>query len=186
MKDAFNSSAAGFAALRSGLDALGLPYVMAANGACVIEGEMRHATVKKLAQSMGGTGNFVSFDLAHLNGGQHGLNRLLGTPPGYVGFTEAEKTIVDEIRQTSPSLLLFSQFDRADAALRSFVEKAITANAITDHAGKAVSLSGTPVLLLVTKLPADLQWELDEQAFRRTCALSAPLRVLRPIQVRKH
>jgi ATP-dependent Clp protease ATP-binding subunit ClpA len=70
----------------------------------------------------------------------HQVARLLGAPPSYLGYG-APPIIEDFARGTAHGVVLFDEFEKADAALHRLCLQAFDAGRLTTSAGKTVDLS---------------------------------------------
>ena len=76
----------------------------------------------------------------------HSASRLLGAPPGYVGYDEGG-TLTEKIRRTPYSLVLFDEIDKAHPEVRSVLLQLMDEGRLTDSAGRTVDFRNALVLM---------------------------------------
>lgn len=184
MKDAFNKRAADMATLRAGLDSLGMNYMMATPGVCMVEGDMLNAMLVKVAQGMGRDAqSFIRVSGVDLDRPAGALELLLGARPGFQNAGDA-KTLVELLQDKKPSFLFISCFGRAHESIASYLQKAFAEGKIVDHAGRTVSLAETPVLVEYERMPADLRGRVVDDIASRSGVLASPLKVRGPLRLK--
>ena len=72
----------------------------------------------------------------------HQIARLIGAPPGYVGFA-ADSPVEEFLREGPDGVLLFDEFEKADPALHRLCLQIFDAGRLTTSGGKTLLLSGT-------------------------------------------
>ena len=77
---------------------------------------------------------------------QHSASRLLGAPPGYVGYDEGG-TLTERVRRKPYSLVLFDEVDKAHPEVRSVLLQLMDDGRLTDSAGRTVDFRNTLVLM---------------------------------------
>jgi len=73
-------------------------------------------------------------------------SRLIGSPPGYVGYNDANQ-LTDRVRQTPSCLLLLDEMEKADAPLMSLFLQVFDAGRMTDGRGRTVSFSDATIVM---------------------------------------
>ena len=101
---------------------------------------------KKLAEAVYGAENaMIRLDMTEYTE-PHSASRLLGAPPGYVGYDEGG-TLTERVRQKPYSLVLFDEIDKAHPEVRSVLLQLMDEGRLTDSAGRTVDFRNTLVLM---------------------------------------
>jgi len=74
------------------------------------------------------------------------VNRLIGAPPGYVGY-ESGGQLTDRVRQTPYSVVLFDEAEKAHPRVLDVLLQVMEEGRLTDGKGRTVSFSETIVIL---------------------------------------
>ncbi|MCW2276232.1 ATP-dependent Clp protease ATP-binding subunit ClpA [Rhodoblastus acidophilus] len=98
----------------------------------------------QLAKSLGV--EMVRFDMSEYME-RHTVSRLLGAPPGYVGF-EQGGLLTDAIDQHPHSVLLLDEIEKAHPDLYNILLQVMDHGKLTDHNGKQISFRN--VILIMT------------------------------------
>jgi ATP-dependent Clp protease ATP-binding subunit ClpA len=104
---------------------------------------------KQLAASMGVP--FLRFDMSEYME-KHTVSRLIGAPPGYVGFDQGG-LLTDAIIQNPHCVLLLDEIEKAHPDLYSILLQIMDYGKLTDHNGKTVDFRSV-VLILTTNAGA--------------------------------
>jgi ATP-dependent Clp protease ATP-binding subunit ClpA len=99
---------------------------------------------KQLARSLGI--NFLRFDMSEYME-KHSVSRLIGAPPGYVGFDQGG-LLTDAIIQNPHCVLLLDEIEKAHPDLFSLLLQVMDYGKLTDHNGKSVDFRS--VILVMT------------------------------------
>ena len=87
----------------------------------------------------------VRFDMSEYME-KHSVARLIGSPPGYVGFEEGGQ-LVERIRRRPYSVILFDEIEKAHPDLFNILLQMFEEGEITDGTGKKASLRETIIVL---------------------------------------
>jgi len=98
----------------------------------------------QLAKALGV--EMVRFDMSEYME-RHTVSRLLGAPPGYVGF-EQGGLLTDAIDQHPHSVLLLDEIEKAHPDLYNILLQVMDHGKLTDHNGKSISFRN--VILIMT------------------------------------
>jgi ATP-dependent Clp protease ATP-binding subunit ClpA len=104
---------------------------------------------KQLAASMGVP--FLRFDMSEYME-KHTVSRLIGAPPGYVGFDQGG-LLTDAVIQNPHCVLLLDEIEKAHPDLYAILLQIMDYGKLTDHNGKNVDFRST-VLILTTNAGA--------------------------------
>ncbi len=77
---------------------------------------------------------------------KHNVSRLVGAPPGYVGFDEAGK-LTESIRQKPYSVVLFDEIEKAHLDVFNLLLQILEDGYITDAKGRKVDFSKTIIIM---------------------------------------
>lgn len=76
----------------------------------------------------------------------HSVSRLIGSPPGYVGFTE-ETAFCEHLRRRPCSVVLFDEIEKAHPDVLHLLLQILEDGTLTDSAGRSVSLRNCLICL---------------------------------------
>jgi ATP-dependent Clp protease ATP-binding subunit ClpA len=99
---------------------------------------------KRLAEVLGV--NMLRFDMSEYME-RHSVSRLIGAPPGYVGFDQGG-LLTDGIDQHPYSVLLLDEIEKAHPDLYNILLQVMDHGKLTDHNGKSVDFRN--VILIMT------------------------------------
>jgi ATP-dependent Clp protease ATP-binding subunit ClpA len=107
---------------------------------------------KQLAQNMGI--DLKRFDMSEYME-RHSVSRLIGAPPGYVGF-EQGGLLTDAVDQTPHSVLLLDEIEKAHPDLYNILLQIMDHGQLTDHNGKSISFRNVVLIMTTNAGAADL------------------------------
>src|SRR5271166_4419146 len=99
---------------------------------------------RQLASSLGL--ELIRFDMSEYME-RHTVSRLIGAPPGYVGFDQGG-LLTDAIDQHPHSVLLLDEIEKAHPDLFNILLQVMDHGKLTDHSGKAIDFRN--VILIMT------------------------------------
>ena len=99
---------------------------------------------KQLARHLGN--EFHRYDMSEY-GEKHAVSRLIGAPPGYVGF-EQGGLLVDAVRQHPYSVVLLDEIEKAHPDLTSILLQVMDNATLTDNTGRKADFR--QVILIMT------------------------------------
>ncbi|MDR1607256.1 MAG: type VI secretion system ATPase TssH [Deltaproteobacteria bacterium] len=91
---------------------------------------------------------------------RHTVSRLVGSPPGYVGYGEGG-LLTEAIRQRPYSVLLLDECEKAHLDVMNLFYQVFDKGVLTDAEGKKVSFANT-IILLTSNLAADVMENLTQ------------------------
>src|SRR5438105_1407022 len=94
----------------------------------------------------------VRFDMSEFQE-RHTVSRLVGAPPGYVGYEEAGQ-LTERVRRRPYSVLLFDEIEKAHADIFNILLQILDDGRLTDAQGRTVDFKNT-VVILTSNLGAD-------------------------------
>ena len=84
---------------------------------------------------------------------KHAVSRIIGAPPGYVGYDEAGQ-LTEKIRRRPYSVVLFDEIEKAHPDVLNILLQILDEGRITDAHGKTVNFENT-VLVMTTNAGSD-------------------------------
>jgi ATP-dependent Clp protease ATP-binding subunit ClpC len=140
---------------------------------------------KALAETVfGNEDNIIRVDMSEYME-KHSVSKLVGAPPGYVGFDEAGQ-LTEKVRRRPYSVVLFDEIEKAHPDVFNIMLQLLDDGRLTDSKGRVVSFKNCVIILTsnvgaseVTKrsslgfLPGDETREYDDMKERISEALKA-------------
>lgn len=77
---------------------------------------------------------------------KHSVSRIIGSPPGYVGYDEAGQ-LTEKIRRKPYSVILFDEIEKAHPDVLNILLQVLDEGRITDSHGKTVSFEHTIIIM---------------------------------------
>ena len=84
---------------------------------------------------------------------KHAVSRLIGAPPGYVGYDEAGQ-LTEKIRRRPYSIVLFDEIEKAHPDVLNILLQILDDGRVTDARGKTVNFENT-VIVMTTNAGSD-------------------------------
>jgi len=114
---------------------------------------------------------------------KHSVSRIIGAPPGYVGFDEAGQ-LTEKIRRRPYSVVLFDEIEKALPDVLNILLQILDDGRITDARGKTVNFENT-VIVMTTNAGSDnssatVGFYADETARGEDKTMKALSNFLRP------
>lgn len=103
-------------------------------------------TAKQLATELFGTPDaMLRFDMSEYME-KHSISKLIGSPPGYVGYEEAGQ-LTEQIRRHPYSLLLLDEIEKAHPDVMHMFLQILDDGRLTDSQGRTVSFKDTIIIM---------------------------------------
>ncbi len=93
---------------------------------------------------------------------KHSVSRLIGAPPGYVGYEEGG-ALTEAVRRKGYQVVLFDEIEKAHRDVFNILLQVLDEGRLTDGQGRTVNFSNT-LIILTSNLGGDLIASLDEKA----------------------
>ena len=77
---------------------------------------------------------------------EHSVSKLIGSPPGYVGYDEAGQ-LTEKVRRNPYSIVLFDEIEKAHHSIYNLLLQILDDGKLTDSQGKSVSFKHTIIVL---------------------------------------
>ena len=93
---------------------------------------------------------------------KHAVARLIGAPPGYVGYEEGG-TLTEAVRRRPYQVILFDEVEKAHDDVFNVLLQVLDDGRLTDGQGRTVDFRNT-IIVLTSNLGSDVLASLDEDA----------------------
>lgn len=124
---------------------------------------------KALAENLFGDENMmIRLDMSEFME-KHAVSKLIGAPPGYVGFDEGGSTLAERIRRRPYSVVLFDEIEKAHPDVFNVLLQILDDGRLTDNKGRVVSFKNT-VLILTSNIGAGEAKEVGALGFGESAA----------------
>lgn len=85
---------------------------------------------------------------------KHSVSKLVGSPPGYVGFDEGGQ-LTEKVRRKPYSIVLFDEIEKADSDIFNILLQILEDGILTDSNGRKVSFKNT-IIIMTSNIGASL------------------------------
>ena len=102
---------------------------------------------------------------------KHSVSRLIGAPPGYVGYDEGGQ-LTEAVRRRPYSVVLFDEIEKAHPDVFNVLLQVLDDGRITDGQGRTVDFTNT-VLIMTSNIGSQFILNETDAATRNTRALDA-------------
>src|SRR6185503_19329440 len=89
--------------------------------------------------------NMVRIDMSEYME-RHAVSRLIGAPPGYVGYDEGGQ-LTEAVRRKPYSVVLFDEIEKAHADVFNVLLQILDDGRVTDSHGRTVSFRNTVIIM---------------------------------------
>jgi ATP-dependent Clp protease ATP-binding subunit ClpC len=101
---------------------------------------------KKLAESMFGSQDaLIRIDMSEYTEGFN-VSRLVGAPPGYVGYEEGGQ-LTEKVRRKPYSIVLLDEIEKANSAVFNLLLQVLDEGRLTDGLGRLVDFRNTVIIM---------------------------------------
>lgn len=102
--------------------------------------------VKQLANELFDTADpLIRFDMSEFME-KHAVSRLIGSPPGYVGYDEAGQ-LTEKVRRKPYSVVLFDEIEKAHPDVMNILLQILDEGRINDSQGRTVNFENTVICM---------------------------------------
>lgn len=84
----------------------------------------------------------------------HSVSKLIGSPPGYVGYDDAGQ-LTEKVRRNPYSLILFDEIEKAHSDVFNILLQVLDDGRLTDSAGRVVSFENS-IIIMTSNAGSDL------------------------------
>ncbi|PXX52703.1 ATP-dependent Clp protease ATP-binding subunit ClpC [Nocardia tenerifensis] len=128
---------------------------------------------KALAEAVfGDEDRMIRFDMSEFQE-KHTVSRLVGAPPGYVGYDDAAQ-LTDKVRRQPYSVILFDEVEKAHPDVFNVLLQLLDDGRVTDSKGRTVDFKNTIVIMtsnigseVILKAPAGDLDSITPELMRR-------------------
>ncbi len=101
---------------------------------------------KALAQAVfGSEDNIIRLDMSEYME-KHSVSRMVGAPPGYVGFDEAGQ-LTEKVRRKPYSVVLFDEIEKAHPDVFNLLLQILDDGRLTDNKGRLINFKNTIIIM---------------------------------------
>ncbi len=101
---------------------------------------------KSLAECMfGDSKSLIQLDMSEYME-RHNASRMIGSPPGYVGYEEGGQ-LTEQVRRKPYSVVLFDEIEKAHPDVMNMLLQILEEGKLTDNVGRVVNFRNTVILL---------------------------------------
>ena len=93
----------------------------------------------------GGREGLVSFDMSEFSE-KHSISKLIGSPPGYVGYGDAAR-LTEAVRRTPCCVLLFDEIEKAHPEVLNLLLRIMEDGRLTDAVGRECDFKNTVMIM---------------------------------------
>jgi ATP-dependent Clp protease ATP-binding subunit ClpB len=109
---------------------------------------------------------------------KHTVSRLIGAPPGYVGYDEGGQ-LTEAVRRRPYSVILLDEIEKAHRDVFNILLQVLDDGRLTDGHGRTVDFRNT-ILIMTSNVGSNFMLELDDQAEMERLATEALRGTFRP------
>ena len=114
---------------------------------------------------------------------KHSVSRIIGSPPGYVGYDESGQ-VTEKVRRRPYSVLLFDEIEKAHPDVMNILLQILDEGKVTDAHGRTVNFENTVIVMTSNagseKKGGSLGFAKSEQEANKEKAMKALSEFLRP------
>ncbi|SFH85790.1 ATP-dependent chaperone ClpB [Planctomicrobium piriforme] len=124
--------------------------------------------------------NMIRIDMSEFME-QHSVARLIGAPPGYVGYEEGGR-LTEAVRRQPYSVVLLDEIEKAHRDVFNVLLQVLDDGRLTDGQGRTVDFTNTIIVMtsnIGSQLILELAEEGDDEEIRKVC-MEALKREFRP------
>ena len=101
---------------------------------------------KALAEAVyGSENNMIRIDMSEYME-KHSVSKLIGSPPGYVGFEEGGQ-LSEKVRRNPYSVILFDEIEKAHGDVFNILLQVLDDGRITDSTGRQIDFKNTVIIM---------------------------------------
>nr|UTS56756.1 caseinolytic protease C [Plasmodium inui] len=89
---------------------------------------------------------------------KHSISRLIGSPPGYIGYSEGGQ-LTEQVYNNSNSIILFDEIEKAHPDIYNIMLQILDEGRLTDTTGKLIDFTNT-IILLTSNLGCPKNYDL--------------------------
>ncbi|CAN1322572.1 Chaperone protein ClpB3, chloroplastic [Linum perenne] len=109
---------------------------------------------------------------------KHAVSRLIGAPPGYVGYEEGGQ-LTEVVRRRPYAVILFDEIEKAHADVFNVFLQILDDGRVTDSQGRTVSFTNT-VIIMTSNVGSQYILDTDDDLSKERRVMDAARSVFRP------
>ncbi len=121
--------------------------------------------------------SLIRFDMSEYME-KHAVSRLVGAPPGYVGYEEGGQ-LTEAVRRKPYSVLLFDEIEKAHPDVFNIMLQVLDDGRLTDNKGVTVDFKNT-IIILTSNIASDKIMEFRDPKDRETAVKDELKRYFKP------
>jgi len=94
---------------------------------------------------------------------KHAVSKMIGSPPGYVGYDEGGQ-LTEKVRRRPYSVILFDEIEKADPEVFNILLQILEDGRLTDAKGRVVSFKNT-ILIMTSNIGSEYITEMGSLGF---------------------
>jgi len=134
-------------------------------------------TAKALAEFLFGSEKLIRIDMTEYMEA-HSVARLIGSPPGYVGYTEGGQ-LTESVKRNPYSVILFDEIEKAHYEVLNIFLQIMDDGRLTDGQGNTVDFTNT-VIIMTSNVGSEAILNLKNQSEIENVVSSELLKHFRP------
>jgi len=95
----------------------------------------------------------------------HSVSRLIGSPPGYVGYDEGGQ-LTEAVRRKPYSIVLFDEIEKAHPEVFNILLQILDDGRLTDNQGRTVDFKNT-IIILTSNIGSEFLLKHDDDAYHQ-------------------
>ena len=124
---------------------------------------------KSLAEALfDSESHIVRFDMSEYME-PHSVSRLIGAPPGYVGYDEGGQ-LTEAVRRKPYSIVLFDEIEKAHRDIFNVLLQILDDGRVTDSQGRTVDFKNT-IIIMTSNLGSEYLLHPDENTYEKVMTL---------------
>ena len=92
---------------------------------------------------------------------KHSVSRLIGAPPGYVGYDEGGQ-LTEAVRRKPYSVVLFDEIEKAHPDVFNILLQVLDDGRLTDNKGRTVNFKNTSIIITSIRGSANMQSQFEK------------------------
>ncbi len=134
------------------------------------------------AELFGSEDSIIRFDMSEYME-SHSVSKLIGSPPGYVGYDDAGQ-LTEKVRRNPYSILLFDEIEKAHHDVFNILLQVLDDGRLTDSQGRTVNFENT-IIIMTSNAGSNLNtngigFTKDETAASDARVMNAIKQIFRP------
>ncbi len=97
---------------------------------------------------------------------QHSISKLIGSPPGYIGYDEGGQ-LTEKIRRRPYAVILFDEIEKAHPNVLNILLQILDDGRLTDTKGRTVNFKNTIIIMTSNMAPEDVKKYLRPEFINR-------------------